>query len=495
MRLGESGKLQRKTGEDKDMPVTALTPVKQLKLDLSNYRTLQQPDERSAVEAIIATNPDWFWALTQSLLDDGYLPTENILVLKEGTGPRAALSVKEGNRRISALKLIHGLISTDGLSVPANILASIESLPKGWKKANLDVPTAIYGPDESDLVNRIRSLTHGKGEKAGRDKWTAVARARHNRAENGTSEPALDLLEKYLQKGKNRTDQQAQRWAGDFNITVLEEAMKRVATRLGCANSPELAKTYPKIKNRAELENIIKDIGQQELGFDAIRKTDFASDYGIPPLPGKGNSGAAAGGASTSTSNDSGAESGTSGGRTNGTSGQDSGTSEGGTSGQGKGPKAVAMGDPRRVKRILRDFAPRGKNREKVVSLRDELCELKLDKNPIAFCFLLRSMFEVSAKAYCVDHHADGLAAIAKDGRDKTLVDVLRDITKHLTNDKKDKEALKRLHGAMTELGRQDGILSVTSMNQLVHNPKFSLQVGDIVVLFGNIFPLLEEMN
>jgi hypothetical protein len=104
-------------------------------------------------------------------------------------------------------------------------------------------------------------------------------------------------------------------------------------------------------------------------------------------------------------------------------------------------------------------------------------------------------MFEVSAKAYCIDHKADGLTVIGKDGRDKPLVDVLRDITKHLTNDKKDKEALKRLHGAMTEIGRHDGILSVTSMNQLVHNPKFSLRVGDIVVLFGNIFPLLEEMN
>ncbi|MBE1161110.1 hypothetical protein [Dyella acidiphila] len=474
------------------MPVTALTPVKQLKLDLSNYRTLHQPNERSAVEAIIATNPDWFWALAQSLLDDGYLPTENILVQKDGTGPRAGLTVKEGNRRISVLKLVHGLISTEGLSVPTNILTAIESISKEWKKANSSVPTAIYELSESDVVNRIRSLTHGKGEKAGRDKWTPVARARHNREENGASEPALDLLEKYLQKGKNRTEQQAQRWAGDFPITVLEEAMKKVAVRLGCTNSPELAKSYPRVKNRPELEEIIKDIGQQELGFEAIRKTDFASDYGIPQLPGQGTSGASSSG---STSSKSGSTSGSSGSASGGTGSKGDGTGATGTPGNGKGPKAVAMDDPRRVARTLRAFSPRGKNREKVVSLQEELRVLSLDKNPIAFCFLLRSMFEVSAKAYCIDHKADGLTVIGKDGRDRPLVDVLRDITKHLTNDKKDKEALKRLHGAMTELGRHDGILSVTSMNQLVHNPKFSLQVGDIVVLFGNIFPLLEEMN
>jgi hypothetical protein len=103
-------------------------------------------------------------------------------------------------------------------------------------------------------------------------------------------------------------------------------------------------------------------------------------------------------------------------------------------------------------------------------------------------------MFEVSAKAYCVDHKGAGLK-VAKDGRDRSLVDVLRDITNHLTNDEKDKDALKVMHGAMTELARKDGLLSVTSMNQLVHNPNFSLRPGDIVVLFGNIFPLLEAMN
>jgi len=475
------------------MPITAFTPVKQLKLDLSNYRTLEQPDERHAVEAIIATNPDWFWALTQSLLDDGYLPTENILVQKEGSGPRAGLTVKEGNRRISALKLIHGYISTDDLPVPSSILDGIASLPRGWKTANAQVPTTIYGPEESATVNRIRSLTHGKGEKAGRDKWTPVARARHNRAENGKSEPALDLLEKYLKSGKNRTEQQAQRWAGDYPLTVLEEAMKRVAVRLGCANGPDLAKAYPRIKHKPELDDIIKAIGQQELGFDTIRKTDFASTYGIPQLPGQGTSGASSPGASTSGGGGTGSSSTGAGGKGTGTGGGGAGAT--GSSGPGKGPKAVAMDDPRLVRRILKDFAPRGKNREKVVSLKGELWELKLDKNPIAFCFILRSMFEVSAKAYCIDHKAEGLTAIAKDGRDKTLVDVLRDITKHLTNNKADKEAVKRLHGAMTELGRADGLLSVTSMNQLVHNPKFSLRVGDIVVLFGNIFPLLEAMN
>lgn len=483
------------------MPVTELTAVKKLKLDLSNYRTMKQADERHAVEAIIAINPDWFWALTESLLDSGYLPTENILVQK-GTGARPALVVKEGNRRISALKLIHGIIPIDGLSVPQNIVKSITDLSAAWKRDNLNVPCAIYEPEEAAVVNRIRSLTHGKGEKAGRDDWTAVARARHNRDENGVAEPALDLLEDYLEHGQNHTDHQAQRWAGDYPLSVLEEAMKRIAPRVGASNGPNLAKLYPKIEYRSEVEDIVRDIGLQIIRFDSLRHGDVATDYGIPPdhSPESGGSkGGKAGTKAGAGASGSGTTSGASGGGTKG-SGTSTGTNSGGdtkaaagTSG-GKKISAVAIHDPKQVTRTLKKFSPKGLNREKVVSLLIEIKNLKLEKNPIAFCFLLRSMFEISAKAYCTDHKADGLST-TKGGMDKKLAEILRDITRHLTDNNKNQEIQKQLHGALTEIAKPEGILSVTSMNQLVHNPKFAHQPTDIAILFGNVFPLLEAMN
>lgn len=146
--------------------------------------------------------------------------------------------------------------------------------------------------------------------------------------------------------------------------------------------------------------------------------------------------------------------------------------------------------------RALKKFSPVGPNREKVVAIKKEMLTLNLEKTPMAFCFLLRSAFEISAKAYCDDHkRSGGPSAKDKTGKDKQLVEVLRDIVNHLTGNKADKEKTKALHGAIAELGKSEGILSVTSMNQLVHNPKFSVQVGDIAGLFGNIFPLLEALN
>jgi hypothetical protein len=83
------------------MPVTEFRSVQDLALDLANHRTVQQVDEIHAVQTMISISPDRFWALMESLIDDGYLPTENILVLETGKDTPKSI-VKEGNRRVAA---------------------------------------------------------------------------------------------------------------------------------------------------------------------------------------------------------------------------------------------------------------------------------------------------------------------------------------------------------------------------------------------------------
>lgn len=447
------------------MPETKSVPVKDLTLDLANYRTVKQTSETSAVAAMISTSPDRFWALTDSLLSDGYLPTESIIVLRTGADQKT-LTVREGNRRVAALKLILSLFPPRSVDPPDSIAERINGVPTTWRAENRSVPCTIYDAAESATVDRIVTLAHGKGEKAGRDQWNAVARARHNREVNKAAEPALDLLEKYLEHGQNVTIQHRARWAGDYPLSVLAEVIKRLAPRLGCGSSTVLAKDYPAVKHRDALESILHDIGQDKLGFDTIRHgdTDLGVSYGIPPA----------------------------------VSGQGSkarGKGRGAKSKRGQAslkPKAYAIDDPKAVRRILRDFAPRGRKREKVVTLRDEALKLNLRDTPIAFCFVFRSMIEISARAYCMDN---SLSMTKPGGKDKTLVEILRTAAHNLTNNQSDKLMVKTLHGAMTELAKADGLLSVASMNQLVHNARFSVTPSDIATLFGNVFPMVEAMN
>ena len=157
------------------MPETRSLAVADLQLDLTNFRTVRQETEGDAVMAMVATSPDRFWALTESLLVSGYLPTENILVL-QGIEVQPSLTVKEGNRRTAALKLIHGLVDRGHIPIPANIERDIVGLSDEWVQENARVPCVVYRSSDSATVDRIVTLAHGKGEKAGRDQCRDTAR-------------------------------------------------------------------------------------------------------------------------------------------------------------------------------------------------------------------------------------------------------------------------------------------------------------------------------
>lgn len=461
------------------MPTTTQEDVKILQLDLNNYRTIHQPDEEHAIKALIAISPDWFWPLMESLLDDGFEPTENIIVLRSDN----KLVVKEGNRRVAALKLIHGYVGN--IELPDNISKKIEGLTSKWKKQNSLVPCAIYESKEEGVVERLLARTHAKGEKAGRYKWNAVAKARFGRDQKNQPEPGLDLLEKYLQHGKNFTPQQAERWAGEFPLTVLDEMIQKLASLINLKSPTDLVLQYP-TKQKRLLDQALFDIGISQLGFKELRaETPFWGDaYGVQPKISGAAQHNTAGGPQPPANSSS------------GSSAPTKLPSSGSTYTPSSSTAAHASNDPKSVRRMLRTFKVLGNGRDKIKTLLNEIKGLKHEEHPHAFCFLLRSLFELSAKAYCADHIKSGGPNPRKqDGTDKMLADILNDITKHMTTNGKDQQKVRMLHGAMTELGKKNGILSVTSLNQLIHNPSFSITPPDISMLFGNIFPLLREMN
>ena len=486
------------------MPQIQFLEIKDLRLDLHNYRTVAQESEIKALHALVSINPDKFWALAQSLLEDKFHLNQNIVVLKSGKGGKD-LIVREGNRRIGILKLIHGQLPSKDLKIPAHVEKLIAGVTVEWKKDTLKVPCAVYEPSEAKAVDKIVAQTHGKAEEAARVPWNAVARARHNRDENKASEPGLDLLEAYLKHGKNVTAYQKERWGGVYPLSVLDEALPTIAKRLGFATSREVADKYPGLEaHRDAVENVLHAIGSEQLAFPGLRSgTDVLAGYGLPPgatgtssTTGTASSGGAGGGSTSAAGAGTAGATGTTGTTAGGAS---AGTASGGTAGRSaatrrSGTRAVASNDPRAVARALRRFQVVGKDREKVVVLLDEIKLLKLKKHPHAFCFLLRSMFEISAKAYCKNQgKSAALKTQEKDGRDRRLVDVLRDVTKHLVD--KDPAMKRALHGAMTELAVPTGFLSVTSMNQLVHDTRFVIGPHQIAILFANVFPLLEAMN
>jgi hypothetical protein len=320
-------------------------------------------------------------------------------------------------------------------------------------------------------------LTHGKGDKASRDPWTSVAKARHNRDANGVDEPALDVLEKYLPNSRHITQLQKELWSGDYQITVLHELIRKLGPILSFTKLTDFAASYPGKKIPSSFDELIKEIGEKNLGFEEIRSEDsfnlILNRLGIP-IPSKNNEA---------------------------TDEKDTVPNGKNAKKQKKAPSkkliAISNSDPKYIIQTLKKFIILGDDREKVAALRDEAIRLKdIQRYPYSFCFLLRSMFELSGKIYCKEN---GITTYTlKDGKkfDKKLVDILKESRKHLVaNAEVPKVTEQLLHGAITELTKPEGLLSVTSLNNLVHNPNFSTSGENIASIFSNVFPLLKLLN
>lgn len=466
------------------MPKTQYLPVKDLSIDLKNPRTRETTSEVDAVHALIALRPRYFWDLMRSLIEDGYNGTENILVLDTGDGRKV---VREGNRRIGAMKIIHGLMKRDSFELPRDIGEELDRLAPEWKTENETVPCSIYDATEIGAITRLVRLTHARGESAGRLNWESLARSRFNRDVSGGNQPALDLLERYLETAKGLSEEVRTRWGGAYPLTVLNEALQRVASRYNLAGVRELVvKADDDISLQKILGSIIHDIGTDKLETRHVRDAAWGPSYGLPAAPQKPNgadikTGASGGPGANANGGGAAANAGTS----NPTS-----TPPAAPAPRGK-RKAVPLDDPRSVYRTLSKFAPTGTNSSKVVTLLFEARKLKLDKHPISFCFLLRSMLEISARTYCSGKKLSTFNQ--KKNRDMTLSEILRHVAKDIATRSADQAVKDHMDTAQAEVN--GGQLSVFMLNQLVHMPNVIPTQDQIIAGFHKIFPLLEELN
>lgn len=457
------------------MPDLRSIAIESLSLDPRNYRTVKQASEEKELHALITIDPDYFWGIADSLLVNNYVATENVLVGEPPAGSSIYI-VREGNRRVGALKLAHGLLDRGDIEIPEKIEEKLATVTPEWKARNATVPCLAYSPSESKELSRVVSLIHGPRQYASRLPWNPVAKARQNRDELENSEPVLDFLEAYLRRGKNLNSIEKERWTGDYPLTILEEALYAIKDRLGFETLSKLVEGYPALKKfRSGVEKMAHDIGIKSLSFADIRdeQYDFAVvRYGLPERTKKAGeknqSGTKAGAAAKS--------------------------SKGNSGNPARKVRSAAVEDARSVRRELRNFHPLGRNRAKLTTLVGEARLLTLRDHKYAFCFVLRSMFEISVKAYSKDHLSANIKLM--DGnKERPLKKLLGEVVNHLTQNGANKEIAKAVGPALSELGKKDGILSVESLNQLVHNPSHTITEPEICSTFHKVFPLLQAMN
>lgn len=467
------------------MPQIHYLRVSDLKLDLRNYRIPPTSNELESVHALSTIRSHYFWDLTRSLVEDGYDGTENIIVLRSGGED----VVREGNRRIGAMKIIHGLLPRGKFDIPNDLNVAIDSVSATWRTDNDRVPCLVYTENDRDAVDRLVQRTHGRGETAGRLKWEPIARARYNRDVNGRAEPALNLLEAYLRDATKISDEQREEWGGEFPITILYEAMQKVAVRYQLAGAADVLTEMEGNPNLAKsLGKIVYDVATGKLETRHLRPPTWGSEYGLPSIP--------AAQASTNSLPSASAQGLVTGSKQGAVVVQlQSSSAVGKAKGAAGSRKMLSLDDPRSVKRELRRFAPRGNSSSKIVTLLEEAKKLNVASTPICFCFVLRSMFDLSASAYCSKHRLPTFKTTKNGTKEKSLAELLGDASKHLQANSQDRATISALRTAGTEITSSQSVLSIPVMNQLVHSGTATITEAHVVSGFHKVFPLLVELN
>ena len=155
-------------------------------LDVQNSRFSESADgQREAIKIMVESKGTKLIKLARDIANNGIDPSERMIVVENEDDGRGFI-VKEGNRRITALKLIEN----PSLAQNKTVESTFEKIKKARKFSVLSVDCVVY---DDEGYNHWINLKHtGQNEGAGRVGWTTPEQLRFM-ARNGTESFANQL--------------------------------------------------------------------------------------------------------------------------------------------------------------------------------------------------------------------------------------------------------------------------------------------------------------
>ncbi len=464
-------------------------PLTNLKLDINNFRHPHVEDEVSCVNCLNASNPNAYAGLLNSILSDGYLPTENVLVVESDDG---CYSVMEGNRRVSLLKLIHGLIPLDAVNIDNQLRLLIQSATEDIKQDTREISCSVYAASEIALVKRIVARIHAKGDAAARNPWEAIGKARQSRSE-GNREPALDLLEKVLEIDNIVTPEERYQWLLNYPLTILQEILPKICLALGISIE-NVSASIQTLEGRDKIIEIVIGIGRGLIHFRDIRESDFLNRYGICAASQQGDerTGDANGTLRDTVASGAGIAA-------NGNGDSSSGVNSAET--VGALPRMRSQTIRVKLRRSLQRIGVYGSNREKIKKLIWEMKGLDAEKTPLIFAYSLRSLIDMSAHAYANENGIPVYISTGTHGERKpiALSSLIEKIKNNIVANRPYwgvRENKDRLNEASRRcIQTRQSFLSISDLNDIIHDTTTLATPQLLESEVPMIIPLISAMN
>lgn len=249
--------------------------IEQLLLDTENPRIGDASSQRDALQKVLDDQEEKLFELAQHIATEGMSPIDRLLVLREKANSNRYIAL-EGNRRVSALKILANPAVLTGLNVKTTLQKRLEELANDFDKTTVE-PLDCAEADSREAAAPWLHLRHtGENEGRGVVGWSGHAAARFR----GT-DPALQALEFVTAHG-NLTEAQHKAIGNTFPITTLDRLLSTpdVRKRIGVeVKNRKLYSALPPEELMKPLRRIVLDLAQKTVRVGQLMKKEQQVDY------------------------------------------------------------------------------------------------------------------------------------------------------------------------------------------------------------------------
>lgn len=215
------------------MPKPELIPISSLQLDLINPRLPEGVDsQHEAIKAIAELQREKLVNLAKHIVDHGGVnPADPLMVIPaEGAGAKKRYIVVEGNRRLTALRLLNEPGLADGVFKDAALTRRLNALSRRFHAAPIRRVLCVEFKDRKEANPWIELRHQGLGAGAGIAPWGSVEVQRFTTRSGGRPAPELQVMDYVRASGALDADTTAKLGVG-FKLSTLKRVVNNARAR------------------------------------------------------------------------------------------------------------------------------------------------------------------------------------------------------------------------------------------------------------------------
>jgi hypothetical protein len=247
-----------------------------LQLNTENDRHGPLPSQQDCIKWMLEYLGDEIFNLAQDIAANGLSPLDNLLVLPAGDDAPGEYVMWEGNRRLTALKLLDNPDRCED----AKLAGRFRALRNG-----AEIPSeviCIVAPSEED-ADRLMELRHqGPQQGVGTVPWTGAQKTRHQErmGKRGRYAYSQDVLDSVV--GKLDDELRGQIQDPEFPLSTLDRLLKNAEVREFLGLTDEDGKPR-RVLHESEmlkgLTKVLRDLANKEVRVRDVYDTERQRNY------------------------------------------------------------------------------------------------------------------------------------------------------------------------------------------------------------------------